>query len=146
MVTNIYINALNQFSAVLLSVLSMTLIKSILLFAIVALLIRAFSVTSVRTKYVLWVFYVFSVILITIYTAASPAFRIPFLQIFPHMVRENKILSNLLFPQWRRRRILHRISGCDDAQSRKPGRGAGADRRSAIAQGITHRARLPTEA
>jgi beta-lactamase regulating signal transducer with metallopeptidase domain len=100
MITNTYIHALIQCSALLLPVLLMTLIKSILLFAIVALLIRAFSVTSMRTKYVLWVCYVFSVILIAVYTVASPAFRIPFLQIFPHMVKENKILSNLIFPQY----------------------------------------------
>lgn len=99
MITNPYIHSLNQLSAVLLPVLLMTLIKSILLFAIVALLIRAFNITSVRTKYVLWVCYMFSTLLIAIYTMASPAFNVPFLQISPHRVKENIILSSLLFPQ-----------------------------------------------
>jgi beta-lactamase regulating signal transducer with metallopeptidase domain len=100
MITNTYIHVLNQFSALLLPVLLRTLIKSIILFAIVALLIRAFNVKSVRTKYVLWVCYVFSVILIAIYTVTSPTFGIPFLQISPHRVKENKILSFLLFPKY----------------------------------------------
>ena len=99
MIADAYIRLMNQFSAVLLPVLLMTLGKSILLFAIVALLIRAFNVTSVRTKYVLWVGFMFSTLLIAIYTAASPAFSIPFLQISPHRVKESIVVSNLLFPQ-----------------------------------------------
>jgi len=98
MIADAYLHSLNQFSAVLLPVLSMTLVKSILLFAIVALLIRVFNITSVRTKYVLWVGYIFSTLLIAIYTVASPTFSIPFLQISPHRVGENTIASNLLFP------------------------------------------------
>jgi len=99
MITNTFIHSLNQFSAVLLPVLLMTLIKSTILFAIVALLIRAFHVNSLKTKYALWVWYVFSVVLIAIITVVSPAFKIPFLQISPHRVKENIILSSLLFPQ-----------------------------------------------
>jgi bla regulator protein BlaR1 len=50
-------------------------------------------------RYVLWVCYLFSIVFIAIYTTASPEFSIPFLQISPHRVKENLILSNLLFPQ-----------------------------------------------
>jgi beta-lactamase regulating signal transducer with metallopeptidase domain len=99
MIADAYIHSLNQFSTVILPILLMTLIKSILLFAIVVLLIRALNIASVRTKYVLWVCYMFSIVLIAIYTTVSPAFNIPFLQISPHRVKENIVLSNLLFPQ-----------------------------------------------
>lgn len=99
MIAETYIQVLNRLSVVLFPVLLMTLVKAVLLFAIVALLIRVFNITSTRTKYVLWVCYMFSTVLIAIYTLASPAFSIPFLQISPHRVKENIVLSNLLFPQ-----------------------------------------------
>jgi bla regulator protein BlaR1 len=41
----------------------------------------------------------FSIALIALYTIASPEFSIPFLRISPHRVKENVILSNVLFPQ-----------------------------------------------
>lgn len=99
MIAGSFIHSLNQLSEVILPILITTTIKSVLLFGIFTLLIRAFNVTSVRMRYVLWVCYMFSIVLITIYTMASPDFSIPFIQISPHRVKENIILSNLLFPQ-----------------------------------------------
>ena len=99
MTTNSFIQSLNQLSAVILPILITTTIKSVLLFGIVVLLIRAFNIISARMRCVLWVCYMFSIVLIAIYTIASPEFSIPFLQISPHRVKENITLSNLLFPQ-----------------------------------------------
>ena len=54
--------------------------------------------------------------------------------------------SHLLFSQWRRGGIFHRIRRLHEAQSRKPRRSCRASRRSATAQGIAHRARYPVAA
>ena len=54
--------------------------------------------------------------------------------------------SHLLFSQWRRGGVFHRIGRLHEAQSRKPGRSCRASRRSATAQGIAHRARYPVAA
>ncbi len=99
MIAETYLQALNRMSHVLPPVLLMTLIKSILLFTIVTLLIRVFNVTSARTKYVLWVCYVFFVLLIAIYTVISPIFHLNFFQISIRQVEESKLLSSLLLPQ-----------------------------------------------
>ena len=112
MITNTVIHSLNHMSGILFFVLSMTLIKSILLFAIVMLLIRVFKVQSLRTKYVLWAAYMFSIAPIALYTAASPRFNIVFIEISPHRFDGENVLSSLLFPK-QETATLSKVSAID---------------------------------
>ena len=54
--------------------------------------------------------------------------------------------AHLLFPQRRRRGVLHRLGRPDEAQPRKPGRGDRAGRGSRAAQGAARDPRLPARA